>query len=96
RLAHQDVVGNYLSFRFGRRARIFVDDRVDMYPVRIPKDYISLLRGRPGSQEILDRYRVDVVLWQTDRPLAHVLELNANWRTVYRDDDGWVVFRRNP
>ncbi|MFN2504839.1 MAG: hypothetical protein ABR540_11560, partial [Acidimicrobiales bacterium] len=47
RLAHQDVVGNYLSFRFGRRARIFVDDRVDMYPVRIPKDYISLLRGRP-------------------------------------------------
>jgi hypothetical protein len=93
RLAHQDFVGGWLILRDGRDARVFIDDRVDMYPAEVVDDYIRLLRGRPGSRQVLERRDVDAVLWERDRPLSTILAADAAWRRVYRDDD-WVVFVR--
>jgi hypothetical protein len=97
RLAHQDVVGNYLTLRFGRRVPIFIDDRVDMYPPRVSEAYVRLLRARPGALETLDRYGVDVVLWERDLPLSQLLTVSTEWQEVFRDEeDGWLVFQRRP
>jgi len=93
RLAHPDFVGNYLELRHGRRARVFIDDRYDMYPPAVSRDYRDLLAARPGSLDILERRGVDVVLWEADRPLAGLLWESDDWREVFRRD-GWVVFRR--
>lgn len=93
RLAHQDVVGNYLTLRYGRTVPVFIDDRVDMYPVQVSKDYVSLLRGRPGALDTLDRYGIDVVLWDRQLPLIQILAVSGKWREDFRDHD-WVVYRR--
>jgi hypothetical protein len=93
RVAHQDVVGNYLVLRFGRGARIFIDDRYDMYPVELSHDYQALLDGRPGSLAILDRRKVDVVLWDSQQPLVEALQASGKWRVANRDGD-WVVLLR--
>jgi hypothetical protein len=93
RLAHQDLVGNYLTFRFGRGAPVFIDDRVDMYPLRVSRDYRALLRGRPQALSVLDRYRIDTVLWEQDLALTQILRLSPQWREVFRDRD-WIIFRR--
>jgi hypothetical protein len=93
RIAHQDVVGNYLSFRYGRRVRVFIDDRVDMYPLRVSRDYADLLRGQPQALTVLGRYDVDVVLWERDLPLAQVLRASGAWREIF-SDERWVVFQR--
>lgn len=93
RVAHQDTVGNYLSFRFGRRVRVFVDDRVDMYPLKVSDDYADLLRAKPDALTVLGRYGVDVVLWDRTLPLTQLLEASGAWSEVYADHD-WVVFRR--
>ena len=92
RLAHQDFVGNYLELRFGRGAPVFIDDRVDMYPLEVSEAYIDLLQGRDVF-DVLDRYRVEVVLWEDERPLPALLELSADWQLAYRDSK-WVVYRR--
>jgi hypothetical protein len=92
RVLHQDIVGNYLVLRFGRDARIFIDDRYDMYSVELSHDYETLLRGRPGSLEILEERNVDVVLWDRSQPLVDLLRATGDWRIVYRDGD-WVVLR---
>ncbi len=94
RLAHQDVVGNYLTLRYGRTVPVFIDDRVDMYPDKVSKDYVSLLRGRPGVLERLDRYDIDIVLWDRQQPLVQVIELSGQWHKIFEDHD-WVVYRRN-
>ncbi|HEX2273292.1 MAG TPA: hypothetical protein VHG90_05415 [Acidimicrobiales bacterium] len=93
RLAHQDFVGNYITLRFGRLARVFVDDRVDMYPSKVSEDYRALLGGKPDSLEVLDRRRVDVVLWDRQLALVTLLHASGEWTQVFRDDD-WVVYRR--
>ncbi len=92
RLAHQDFVGNYLELRYGRDVAVFIDDRIDLYPVELTTDYVRLLQGREVF-EILDRHRVDIVLWELDRALPEQLRLSADWLESYRDDR-WIVFRR--
>ena len=95
RVAEQDFVGNYLTYRFGRKAAVFIDDRVDMYPAKVSADYVRLLKGRPDSLEILDRYNVDTVLWDVNLALSGILHLSAHWQEVYEHGD-WAIYRRVP
>ena len=93
RIAHQDYVGNYLTLRYGRRVRVFIDDRYDMFPASVSADYRTLLAGRAGFAEVLDRHRIDVVVWERDLALANILRVSGNWKQTYRDA-GWVVYQR--
>jgi hypothetical protein len=92
-LAEQDFVGNYLSLRFGRRAQVFIDDRYDMFPEEVARDYRTIRSGGPEALSLLDKYHVDVVLWDRKQPLATVLAASPAWTQVFRDGD-WVVDRR--
>jgi hypothetical protein len=94
RVAEQDVVGCYLDLRFGKRARTFVDDRYDMFPLRVSEDYAGLLKGRPDSLSVLDRYRIDVVLWDRNLPLVTLLRSTGKWQQVYGNRQ-WVVLQRS-
>ena len=90
RVATQDLVGNYLEYRYGARASAFVDDRYDMYPLAVTKAYETLLGGGPSWQAILRRYRVRTVLWAGDQPLASLVSADPRWHVVYRDRR-WIV-----
>ena len=97
RTASTDIGGCYLVLERGRDANVFVDDRYDVYPERVAKDYLALYDGRPSATAILDRHRVDTVLWPADKALVAILEREPDeWRRVYgdEDDDDWVVFVR--
>jgi hypothetical protein len=93
RVAHEDFVGNYLELRYGSRARVFVDDRYDMYPLDVSRDYRRLLGAREQSLAILDDRKVDVVLWDKDEPLTNLLRVSGRWEQVWAEGN-WVVFRR--
>lgn len=94
RVATTDVAAGYLILRRGEAADVMIDDRVDLYPVRVTKDYLRLLDGRPDALALLDRYRVETVLWETDRPLvAQLAASDGRWRRV-GGSDGWAVWVR--
>jgi hypothetical protein len=93
RVAHNDIVGDYLVLRHGRDARVFADDRFDMYPVQVSDDLTQLIRGGSGALRALDRWKIDVVIWNADSPLVALLDQTGDWRHVYRKA-GWVVLRR--
>lgn len=92
-LAHDDVSGGYLIVRDGPRARVFYDDRFDMYPRSVSTDVIRLTDGDPRSLSILDRRKVETVLWSETAPLTSILDASPAWDRVHRSG-GWVVFRR--
>ena len=91
-MAHQDFVGNYLELRYGTRVKVFVDDRYDMYPLSVSRDYDQLLGARGGAMEVLDRRGIDIVLWQHKEPLVPLLQAKG-WRELYSDKD-YVVLQR--
>ena len=53
------------------------------------EDYLLLLRGGPGWDEVIGQIDPDVVLWERDRVLVELL-LAAGWTVDWSDDD-WMV-----
>ena len=94
RLVTVDRVGNYLEAKFGASARVFIDDRYDMFPTSVSDDSFALLRGEPDYQTTLDKYHVDVVLLDDRMSIAVNLSGSDQWKQVYDDPDHWVVFQR--
>jgi hypothetical protein len=94
RWGHPDVVGNYLDLRYGDEARVFVDDRYEFHDADLMTDYVALVRARRDWRAVLDRYGIDVVLWEHDHPLAELLELDPGWDEAFTVD-GWSVFCRS-
>lgn len=88
-LVHREGVGNYLTWRYGRSASVFIDDRFDFYPLDLTTDHLHLLEGGDHG-EILDRRRADVVLWESDSSLAYWLRDSERWQVVI-DGDAWLV-----
>jgi hypothetical protein len=93
RVATQDFVGNLRTLQEGRGRNVFFDDRFDMYPHAVSSAAFDLLVAKPDYQTILDRYRVDTVLWERSLPLASVLRADRRWRVV-RTTKSWVVVTR--
>ncbi|HEV2759001.1 MAG TPA: hypothetical protein VGV86_05480 [Acidimicrobiales bacterium] len=92
RLAHEDYVGNYLTLRYGTRSRVFIDDRFDMYPLSVSRDYDTLLGARAGTMEVIERQNIDLVLWQRKLPLVQVL-MARGWQEIFSETD-YVVLQR--
>jgi hypothetical protein len=88
-VVHREAVGNYLTWRFGDRAGVFMDDRFDFHPPEVIADHLALLEG-DAPRAVLDRRQADVVLWQADSALAAWLEEADDWE-VARRGERWVV-----
>ena len=73
--------------------RVFLDDRYDMYPKKLIYDYFDLAEGKPGWNKILDRYRVETIVWDADSALAADLNASPQWQRVHRDKDRAVWVR---
>ena len=89
RLAQRDYVGNYLHLRFGEDARVFMDDRFDFHPLESVADHAALLSGG-DIEEIIERRRFDVILWESGSALHRWLSDRSDW-TIVRVDDEWLI-----
>ncbi len=92
RVVHSDRVGNYLAHRYGPTAAAFVDDRYELHPRELLEDYLVLVEAGPRWVEVLDRWRADALLWESDSPLVG-LARGAGWPVLY-DDGDWTVLCR--
>ncbi len=90
RVVAPDFVGNLREAQAGRDARVFFDDRVDMYPVAVIDDYLVLHDADPGWDEVLERRGATAVLWEADTPLGRELVDDPGWEVVHRDGP-WMV-----
>jgi len=89
-----DVVGNYMELLLGDQAQVSIDDRVDMYPVKVVEDELALFRGTARWRDVLEHWDADVVLWDRGAPLDQLLASDPGWRLSY-SDERWVVFVRS-
>lgn len=93
RVLAPDYVGNLRTAQAGRDARVFIDDRVDMYPIELIRDYGDLWAAEPNWPEILDEHGITAILWEEDTPLGGALQRDEGWEPVHRDAP-WVVWAR--
>jgi hypothetical protein len=79
-------LGGPLVYRFWPRLRVFVDDRTPVYGERfVDGDYLTVLFGRPGWQDVLDRWQVTAAIVTTWAPCEAMLRAAPGWAVDYAD-----------
>ena len=84
----------YVIVHYWPRQAVFIDDRYDMYPIRVIDDFFTLNHLDPGWERVLDRYGIEVVVWNRKKPLTQALDLDPGWRRLYQDKQAGVYVRR--
>ena len=73
----------------------FIDGRADIFVYNgIFDDCLKVVHIQ-APFEILDKYRIDYVLFQPKQPLAYLLEHSPAWHAIYTDKVA-VLFERTP
>jgi hypothetical protein len=95
RLMTDDRYGGYLILRWWPRQQVFVDDRYDMYPTAVTHDFIRFSDADRRWSEILDRNRIELIVWHRDQPISLLLDADPRWERVYGDKLASVYVRRS-
>ncbi len=87
--------GSYVSWRLDPRVKVFVDSRIDFFPDSVWDDYVSIGTQPDRALATLDRYGVNLVLWdpRLSRTLPAALDASPEWRRVYSDGKSVVFWR---
>jgi len=94
RLFNMSEWGGYLIWRLYPQAQVFVDGRIELYPVQVWDDYLQIAQANEGWQERLRAHQVDYLVLSTERHGQLIASAEkAGWRCVYQDPVA-VIFAR--
>jgi hypothetical protein len=96
RLLTTDAWAGYVIAKYWPEQPVFFDDRYDMYPIAVTDDYNKLLSTKPGWQQVLDKYRINIVVWPRQRGIVQVLEVSPGWTVLREDKVATVLVRDHP
>lgn len=74
---------------------VFVDGRADLYGDTFLSDYLAFDDAEPHVEELLEKYKVDYVLFPVWHRLVYDLTRNSRWKTVYSDETAIVLSRES-
>jgi hypothetical protein len=94
RVFTSDQWGDYLIYRGWPRQKVFVDGRSDYYGRAVADDYLALMYGRRGWENLFRKYAFNLVLVPLDWPLASLLDKDPKWRRI-REDKLGVLYERS-
>jgi hypothetical protein len=74
---------------------VFIDTRFDFYGTKFTAETLDALELKPGWQDFVDRYAIDIAVLDRRLPLAEKFALDRKFSVLYADDEA-VVARRLP
>jgi hypothetical protein len=92
RIFNADWWGGYMEWGF-RDLKPFTDGRVDIFVYNGTFDDHVSAGQIQEPLEILDKYHIDYVLLESQRPLAYLLEHSPTWHVIYSDKVAVVLQR---
>jgi hypothetical protein len=96
RLYNEMGYGSYLDWALYPAAQVFVDPRVELYPLEIWQDYLAIRDARDYNALLIDKYDIRRVL--LDRfiqpKLAAALAADPRWEREYADMRAEIYRRR--
>lgn len=94
-MMNEYVYGGYLIWA-APEYPVFIDGRADVYEwAGVLADYGSWATLQSDPNSLLERYGINFCLLTRESPMAHVMPLLHNWKTVYSDNSS-IVFERTP
>jgi hypothetical protein len=84
--------GGYLLYRLHPMQRVFIDGQTDFYGESLTREYETVITLSNGWEEILDKYRIEWVIFPSDSILVKELLGQPKWKLVYQDQVTSVFF----
>ena len=88
--------GGYTIYKLYPQYRVFVDGRADLYGDDLLQQFQKAVQLRAGWREVVDGWKVRVVLLPPYCALAQALILDPNWHVEYRDSQALLLLRTSP
>jgi hypothetical protein len=85
--------GGYLAYRLWPRHQVFMHGKSNADWDDLTREYYEVVTLADGWREVLDRYRVQWVLFNSHSPLVQELRRSGEWRVVYEDPLATVLVR---
>jgi hypothetical protein len=92
RVFNQYKFGGYMDWH-APELKPFIDGRADIFVYNGVFDDFVKATTLSNSLEILDKYKIDYVLYEPKQPLTYLLEHSPGWRLLY-SDNSTVLFQR--
>jgi hypothetical protein len=89
--------GEYVEFSLPWKQSVFMDGRIEIYPDDLFDEYRRITTAAAGWEDLLDKYRVTVLLLDTHYHdgLINAASKSPRWRKQTTIGGG-VIFVRNP
>ena len=91
-----DEFGDYIIYAGWPEYRVFFDGRSDMYGTDLLKEYLKVSTIRPGWEEILKKYNVDLIFFRKNSALPEILLERGGWKTIYVDEAANILVKDTP
>jgi len=96
RMFNNDEFGDYLIFAAWPAYRVYIDGRSDMYGKKYGGDYLKVARLLPGWKEVLKKYDIGWIIFDTQSPLSAALYDQNDWRAIYSDALATIFVKNEP
>jgi hypothetical protein len=92
---HDMAFGSYLMWAAQPDYPVFVDSRIELYPLNIWDDYLIISSGVFDWEARLDQYQINTLMLEPVKQIGLIEQAarSPNWIEVYRDNQA-VIFRR--
>lgn len=97
RLFNDMGYGSYLDWALYPTTQVFVDPRVELYPLQLWQDYISICEARDHQRLLLEVYQIERVLLDRQRQpylSAALAADSAHWEREYADQRAEIYRRK--
>jgi hypothetical protein len=98
RVFHALPFGSYLIWAAQPDYPVFVDTRLELYPLAVWRDYLSISAAADGWERRLAEYGVNTLMLspQEQPALVSAVDRSPDWRPVYRDPQAVLYVRVTP
>lgn len=93
---NNDEFGDYVIYSSYPQYKVFIDGRSDMYGSKQLKEYFSVINFEQGWEEILEKYKIDWILYNSDAMFTRHLLKNNDWRLIYADSTSSIFVKNIP
>lgn len=88
-----DEFGDYVIYAAWPRYKVFFDGRSDMYGTERLKEYIKVTNFEEDWEKVLEKYRINWILFNTDSRFSRFLLERKDWSLIYRDTVASIFIR---
>lgn len=93
---NNDEIGDYIVYSGYPQYKVFIDGRLDMYGSSLLKEYFKVTNFKPGWEEVLNKYKISWIIYNTDSDFSRFLANNRDWRLIYSDSVASIFLKNIP